>query len=57
MHRVQDKAKNNIFSALIYNANEGMGDAKLNRQSWRASDMWVADTLLLFRKVAWVGSR
>ena len=54
---MQDKAKNNIFSALIYNANEGMGDAKLNRQSWRASDMWVADTLLLFRKVAWVGSR
>ncbi|KAI2488781.1 arylsulfatase [Fragilaria crotonensis] len=59
MTRVQTKASNDYYSDPIYNANEGKGDIKeiLHRQSWPATDMWVSDQLILFRKVAAVDSR
>jgi arylsulfatase A-like enzyme len=58
MHRVQETANSDFYSEPIYNANEGQGDINeiLLRQSWRASDMWVGDQYLIFRKVALVDS-
>jgi hypothetical protein len=59
MTRVQYMANNDFYSDPIYNANEGKGDANeiLHRQSWPATDMWVSDPSLVFRKVALVESR
>ena len=59
MTRMQNVANNDFYSDPIYNANEGKGDMKeiLYRQSWRATDMWVSDPLINFRKVVHIDSR
>jgi arylsulfatase A-like enzyme len=59
MKRVQHMANSDFYSDPIYNANQGKGDIKeiLHRQSWRATDMWVSDPLLEFRKATLVDSR
>jgi hypothetical protein len=59
MERMQGLTSNQFYSDPIYNANEGKGDIEeiRTRQSWRASDIWVGDSSLVFRKVSRVGSK
>jgi hypothetical protein len=59
MERMQGLTNNQFYSDPIYNVNEGKGDIEeiRIRQSWRASDIWVGDSTIVFRKVSQVGSK
>jgi hypothetical protein len=50
---------NKFYSDPIYNVGEGKGDIYeiQNRQSWLATNIWISDTILVFRKAGLVGSK